>query len=89
MECQPREIRLVQYHLGGGFIFLMFTPTVLGEMIQFDEHIFSDGLKPPSSHPKHLLILYMFQLQSFVQGWQQQKYIYILDGQFPGLHNLL
>ena len=29
-------------YLGGGFIFVVFTP-ILGEMIQFDEHIFQMG----------------------------------------------
>ena len=36
--------------LGGGFKYFLFLP-LPGEMIQFDEHIFSNGLKlkPPTS----------------------------------------
>ena len=29
-------------------IYVLFSTPVLGEMIQFDKHIFSDGLKPPT-----------------------------------------
>ena len=34
--------------LDGGFKYFAFSP-LFGEIIQFDEHIFSDGLKPPTS----------------------------------------
>ena len=34
--------------LGGGFKYFLFS-SLFGEMIQFDVHIFSDGLKPPTS----------------------------------------
>ena len=35
-------------YLGGGFIFLIFTPKI-GEMILFDSYV-SNGLKPPTSY---------------------------------------
>ena len=36
--------------LGGGLKYLLFSP-LLGEMIQFDQHIFSDGLvQPPTRY---------------------------------------
>ena len=34
--------------LGGGFKYFLCSPRIPGEMIQFDEHIFSKGLKPPT-----------------------------------------
>jgi len=34
--------------LGVGFKDFVFSPLLPGEMIQFDEHNFSDGLKPPT-----------------------------------------
>ena len=32
-------------HLGGGFKYFLFSPRILGEMIQIDEHIFQMGGK--------------------------------------------
>ncbi len=50
-EFCPIDLKEENYGLdnlpGGGFIFFIFTPKI-GEMIQFDEHIFSNGLKPPT-----------------------------------------
>ena len=42
--------------LGGGFKDFVFSPLLPGEMIQFDEHNFSDGLKPPT-RKKHCMKL--------------------------------
>ena len=36
-------------HLGGGFKYFLFSP-LFGEDSHFDDHIFSKGLKPPTSH---------------------------------------
>ena len=47
----PGILPVVTFLLGGflvgGFNFFVFSP-LLGEMIQFDEHIFQMGLKPPT-----------------------------------------
>ncbi len=37
-------------YLGGAFKHVLFSPRKLGEMIQFDEHIFQMGWKPPTSY---------------------------------------
>ena len=36
----------VCFPLAGGFKYFLFSP-LFGDMIQFDEHIFTDGLVPP------------------------------------------
>ena len=36
-------------YLGGGFKYFLFSPRILGEMIQFDSN-FSGGLKPPTRY---------------------------------------
>ena len=37
-------------YLGGVFFFCFICTPIPGEMLQFDEHIFSDGLKPPTRY---------------------------------------
>ena len=43
------------HNLTGGFKYLLCSP-LLGEIIQFDEHIFSEGLKPPTSNAMRSII---------------------------------
>ena len=39
---------MVPKHVASNIFYVMFTP-ITGDMIQFDEHIFADGLKPSTS----------------------------------------
>ena len=43
------KLRYELYLGGGNSNICLFSTRYLGEMIQFDEHIFSTGLKPPTS----------------------------------------
>ena len=53
---------LILTPLGGGFKHFLFS-SLLGEMIQFHSY-FSDGLKPPTSHPFLPFKIASFQAQS-------------------------
>ncbi len=47
-DSTSRYVNIVNYSTGCWFhIWFIFIPKI-GEMIQFDDHIFSDGLKPPT-----------------------------------------
>ena len=54
--------------------FLIFTPK-LSEMIQFDGHIFSDGLKSPPANP--VIFCWLIILKSFnqlIEVWEGMLY---------------
>ena len=49
------EVRCFERKPRGGFFFLkQFFLSLFGEMIQFEEHVFSNGLKPPISEKTSL-----------------------------------
>ena len=60
--CNLRYVGSFKPTLGGGFQYLLFSP-LLGEMMQFDEHIFQMGW---FNH--HLVLALSIQLIFFTEG---------------------